>query len=217
MVFFFQEKTENITNNNNTSRRSHVSDSKYGFNHGDRATNNESVDELPLPPHPSNNGSPQRSYNSPTKNGQPTTANNNTPNGPTIPPKIERHKKPSKSPREAGSSSSGGINTNKSTHSLDRPGANHMKMSIYDAYDPYNSSPQYDSSQRQYKSSRGAPPPSSEAANNGYRTSNPDPGYRAPSLYESRDPGYRNPEVGYRSSASLHDPTYRSNYPNGYR
>ena len=77
------------------------------------------------------------------------------------------------------------------------------------------SSPQYDSSQRQYKSRGGAPPPSE--ANNGYRTSNPDPGYRAPSLYESRDPGYRNPEVGYRSSASLHDPTYRSNYPNGYR
>ena len=147
--FFPQEKTENITNNN-TSRRSHVSDSKYGFqntNHGNSAiiTNNESVDELPLPPHP-NNGSPQRSYNSPTKNGggpPPTTTNNNnnnTPNGPTIPPKIERHKKPSKSPREAGGSlSSGVINTNKSnTHSLDRPGPNHMKMSIYDAYDPYN-------------------------------------------------------------------------------
>ena len=89
IVFFPQEKTENITNNN-TSRRSHVSDSKYGFNHtggngnNHGTTNNESLDELPLPPHPSN-GSPQRSYNSPTKNGAPPPTNNPPnapPNGP---------------------------------------------------------------------------------------------------------------------------------------
>ena len=190
-TFYSQEKSESI---NNTSRRSHGNDSKYGFHHNG---NNESVDDLPLPPHPTN-GSPQRSYNSPPKNAPP---------GPSIPPKIERHKKPSRSPRDTN-----GTSTNPKTHSLDRPAPNHMKMSVYDAYDPYNSSPQYDSSQRQYKS---RPPPDP-----GYRVApnpNPDPGYRAPSLYESRDPGYRAPEVGYRSSASLHDPTYRSNYPNGYR
>ena len=85
-----QEKSENI---NNTSRRSHGNDSKYGFHNG----NNESVDELPLPP-PPNGGSPQRSYNSPPKNNNNnnTNINNNGPSGPTVPPKIERHKKPSR-------------------------------------------------------------------------------------------------------------------------
>ena len=77
-------------------------------------------------------------------------------------------------------------------------------MSVYDAYDPYNSNP-YDSSPR-YKSNNPTRP------DNGYRSSASmhDPaGYRAPSL---QDPGYRAPslqDAAYRTP-SLQDPTYRS-------
>lgn len=127
---------------------------------------------------------------------------------PNVPPKIERHKKPNRSPREQ--------STNSTKHnSLDRPSQlNNLKMSVYDAFDPYNGTgnpPTYDSSPR-YKSTT-----------NGYKSS--------ASLH---DPGYRVPNVDqYGSTRNYPDPAnyrppvpptpeqysgYKPNYPmtNGY-
>ena len=186
------EKSENKTR----------SDSKYGFHHhaqqngSQQPSNgiNESIDDLPLPPHPNTQQSNRNSYNS-----------GSTKNGPSVPPKIERHKKPNRSPRES----------NTKHNSLDRPShLNSMKMSVYDAYDPYN----FDSSQRTYNK-RG-----SNSNDNGYRSSASmhDPvGYKAPSM---PDPGYRAPPPpfpdtpgGYRAP-SLQDTSYRTpGENNGYR
>ena len=203
------------------------SDSKYGFHNqngnGNGPVNNESVDDLPLPPHP-NQVSPQKNYNSPTKNGgggpNPSNGGGGSVGGPNVPPKIERHKKPNRSPRE-------GTKHN----SLDRPAQlNNMKMSVYDAYDPYTA---YDSSPR-YKSSN---PPSSRQPDPGYRSSaslhdpagyrapqrdiggHEQPGYRAPSY---QDPGYRAPNIngqdhpGYRVPNMQQHQQQDTTNPGGY-
>lgn len=146
------------------------------------------MDDLPLPPHPnSQNNSPQKS--------PPKTSNG-------IPPKIERHKKPNRSPPE------------KLQGSLERPSQlNNLKMSVYDAYDPYNGSP-YDSSPRYKNNSNGA-----------YRSSASlqDHGYRAPDPYRSYpDPGYRPappPSMPDTYATSGYKPNYAmtNGYSNGNR
>lgn len=165
----FQEKTDPT----NTSRRSQVSDSKYGFNH----QNGHLEGEGQLPTNPQ-----QRSFHSPPKtNGV----------GPSIPPKIERHKKPSK------------LSPTSKHNSLERP-SGQLKMSVYDAYDPYN-----DSRYKRPPPPQGVPPGPPPPDPVGYRSSASlhDPGYRAPaSLIDN----------GYRAAASMHDPGYRSLQQNGY-
>ena len=139
----------------NQNLKKSQNDSKYGF-HNQQNGANESIDDLPLPPHPTQT----RNY----------SGTNGVPSGPSVPPKIERHKKPNRSPRES----------NTKHNSLDRPShLNSMKMSVYDAYDPYN----FDSSQRYSKRN--------SSNDGGYRSSASlhDPvGYKAPSM---QDPGYR--------------------------
>ncbi len=164
-----------------TPEKHERSDSKYGFHNGQ---NNESVDELPLPPHPTH--SPQRQISNV----------NGSAGGPAVPPKIERHKKPNRSPRETASNSSPTKH-----NSLDRPSQlGNLKMSVYDAYDPYNN---YDSSPR-YKPTNGG--------TNGYRSSASlhDPGYRQPNFEMN---GYG---AGGRAYPPVsHPPPIPSTDPNG--
>ena len=176
------------------------SDSKYGFHqtNGSSQAHNESIDDLPLPPHPT------------------TQTNTRGYNGPSVPPKIERHKKPNRSPRES---------NGKHSNSLDRPShLNSMKMSVYDAYDPYN----FDSSQRTYNKRN------SNSNDNGYRSSAsmhdpvgyktpsmPDPGYRAPPppFPDNSGGAYRAPslqDTTYRTPGAAESNGYRPNYPMKY-
>eukprot|EP00096_Caligus_rogercresseyi_P000024 TRINITY_DN1008_c0_g1_i3.p1 TRINITY_DN1008_c0_g1~~TRINITY_DN1008_c0_g1_i3.p1 ORF type:complete len:450 (+),score=156.29 TRINITY_DN1008_c0_g1_i3:116-1465(+) len=96
--------------------------SKYsGFRR--TAPSNDSIDDLPLPPHPNNHSSSSTSSSSPQEGGK----------GPELPPKIDRHKKPH-SRRGADESSS----LDRNMHIRD------MKMSAYDhnggtIYDTYKS------------------------------------------------------------------------------
>ena len=91
------EKIEE-TPNKSAKRRSQGGDSKYGFS-GDKE--NESVDDLPLPPHPQHQQTSPRHHKTSNRYSahfppDQDQIDGGQPNLPKVPPKIDRQKKPSR-------------------------------------------------------------------------------------------------------------------------
>jgi len=184
------------------------SDSKYGFSSSDRSrrshhygrdrqqSNADSVDDLPLPPHPQQQQSdryarppppPSSGSSSPSKRSlsqppsgvsPPKSMTTPTPSAPppaqspqqptSLPPKIDRHKKPSRRSTSSQNGQEGVYSSSKSSSgSLDRNShIRDMKMAAFtngatSVYDPYNSTSgpySVDAGANRQNGSRNAPP-----------------------------------------------------------